>query len=60
MPKRLTCLADERKEIAPEKACIIIRADKKQEQVVVDVGTSGEYEEGRLPESKSIPLIELG
>jgi rhodanese-related sulfurtransferase/rubrerythrin len=59
MVKSLTCSADAIKDITPEEVWDIIRGDKKEEYLVVDVRTPAEYAEGHLPGALFITLQEL-
>ena len=59
MVTSLTCSVDTIKDIAPEEVWDIIRGEKKEEYIVVDVRTPAEYEEEHLPGARFIPLNEL-
>jgi len=59
MVKSLTCSPDKIKDITPEQVWDIIRGDKKEEYLVVDVRTPAEYAEEHLPGALFITLNEL-
>lgn len=59
MVKSLTCSPDTIKDITPEEVWDIIRGDKKEEYLVVDVRTPAEYAEEHLPGALFITLNEL-
>jgi len=59
MSKVLTCSTDTVRNIAPEEVWDIVRGDKKEEYLLVDVRTPAEYEEEHLPGARLIPLNEL-
>ena len=59
MAKFLTCSEDTIMDITPERVWNIIRRDKKEEYLLVDVRTPEEYTEEHLPGARLIPLHEL-
>ena len=59
MSKGLTCSADTVRDITPEEVWDIIRGDKKEEYLFVDVRTPAEYKEEHLRGAMFIPLNEL-
>jgi len=59
MAKFLTCSEDTIRDITPKEVWNIIRGDKKEAYLLVDVRTPQEYEEERLPGARLIPLHKL-
>lgn len=59
MVKFLTCSEDTIRDIAPEEVWDIIRGDKKEAYLLVDVRTPEEYTEEHLPGARLIPLHKL-
>lgn len=59
MAKFLTCSEDTIMDITPEKVWNIVRGDKKEAYLLVDVRTPEEYTEEHLPGARLVPLHEL-
>jgi rhodanese-related sulfurtransferase len=59
MAKVLTCSVDTVREITTKEVWDIIRGDRKEEYLLVDVRTPAEYEEEHIPGARFIPLNEL-
>ncbi len=57
--KVITCSVNVVKDITPEEVWDIIRGDRRDEYLLVDVRTPTEYEEKHLPGARLIPLNEL-
>ena len=59
MTKTLTCSTDHVIDITPEETWNIIRGDRKENYLLLDVRTTEEYAEEHLPGARLIPLNEL-
>lgn len=59
MAKAFTCSTNMIRDITPEEVWDIIRGDRKEEYLLVDVRTPAEYEEEHIPGARFIPLNEL-
>lgn len=59
MVKGITCSEDMIRTITPDEVWHIIREDKKEEYLLIDVRTPEEYEKEHIPGARLIPLNEL-